>query len=1471
MSILIDKINSAEYIYSTNTKWGLKKYICDVAYFTEEPLDDLYLVICSILDSTENKCYDKRSLGVLLGFSLIDQGSSEHHDAYYDVAEVRLFEDLLAKVEQEHLIVIDDDCIILTELGRISIKEGKHYQFFVGTQEVYEHLLMDSDNSMALLMFPFYKDMGIYTTLNAERKIWPDDDIIRSVVYHSNSPLKKRLEYQSIEKANIYSAELQEYFDIETKTVPVKLFKYDDEYIPAIYNGDNIAVRATQLVNEEINAYRRENIILECLFQKLWDDKSAVLNYQSLGPYFDLVDYEELTKDSRTIWSDDRLFDIIVARATSTCWRNITRYCDIDILHKYIDLYKDNLDWPILTQRIDDTFLTDNFLSFPWDLEVISDDLNRKTSVLEQLILMPKETEEDWNWDALEQRLTQDFVLSHLGVVKVNLASYTNDSEDVCEAIIVNSDKRWDWKQVESTFNLQYILDNIRILGAHFNFTYLFDRIFTDSEWAHKFVCNTAFKEVIAEACKDEGALSSAIFNDKEYLWSYEIIDLLLNNELLCWQSTPYMTGFECNPNLTWTKDFFDRYSKNVVTAEGLKYVSSQISDIKIIIDAPYYSWNWDAISTNKSLTAEKQLFTNFGTKLNWSLVLENQRDAHFLESIDGIESMIANDDNAWTAFSSIASIEYVISKYRQLKFPWDWTVLTERMFKQLKLENLGNKLFVEKWDWTYLSEHVDISFLSENLEKYSKYWNWEVSLPRILTPDNRYDYGFLDRLAVILTNIPGKIPCQNAWTALTAQYSFKELKQLIKETVCKRAYWWDINYFCLHKDFYVFRDLDECRNIIDWNIISSSPAVDASFKFNPKLGIKEKAWHDEIRKVLKDERNRWNYKSLSHFESLRDERWFINLFKDKLDWNFLSQSSKLFCVKDKQELNEIIEAYKSYINFKVLSERDDVDIEQIIKINPRADYDYNKLIENGVVKATLQLVEEMPDYPWDWNMVTSSTKFYPTADFLLSHLDCEINWAALSKQDNKAWTNEELVLSVATNPTISKQIDWKSLSSLDYFPINDSILSTTPIDMFNWKRLSSRKAIAPYIDKYVNYIDWRVLSNNRHIITLDIDILEKYKDHLDWGIICRQEGFVFTNEILNTFAEYIDWNLASNSKDIKFSKQLVEKFKNRWNWPVLVKNKAFNNTVNISEMPYAKQINIVEFISKFPGKPKAYHFTHMDNAVKIIRTMKLQSRNYAEGNFSNSAGSNVHRTSKAHGFARFYFVPKSPTQFYNECLGKDVDDKYYAKAYNLGLPKCPLPVFFIFDIEELLTVNPDLCYYSNGNMQKDSSKCFKVTEEPNKIKASEIYINTFDTFDERQQEFLVKGELDFSKLKNVQICCYDEYQADMLRHELKGTKWEDIVKCNKGLYERNNKEIFYREREDSVTIDTDYRSPYELRVSYSGAIPPTINNKKSIIRQRGNNIYMNSSVDINKDAPFEVYFEVNNPRPGSWLIYRNI
>lgn len=131
--------------------------------------------------------------------------------------------------------------------------------------------------------------------------------------------------------------------------------------------------------------------------------------------------------------------------------------------------------------------------------------------------------------------------------------------------------------------------------------------------------------------------------------------------------------------------------------------------------------------------------------------------------------------------------------------------------------------------------------------------------------------------------------------------------------------------------------------------------------------------------------------------------------------------------------------------------------------------------------------------------------------------------------------------------------------------------------------------------------------------------------------------------------------------------------------------------------------MNGIKFIERFPdSNPKVYHFAHLFNAVSIIKTRKILSRIRGKGLFENSAGSNVHRRDTAHHYARFYYRPQTPTQYYNEALGEDshssrerwvfggydyrgrkIWNSYiecpttkYWRAQRLGSPKCPMPVF---------------------------------------------------------------------------------------------------------------------------------------------------------------------------------------------------
>lgn len=1405
-----DILTNTEHVYSGLVKWGLKRYACRVSYYTTEPLRDLDYVICSIIASSPSGIYDKCSLGIMLGFSMVDN----QPEVYYDKSEVLLFEDILALVEEDHLISIQENNVAITELGRISLENNTMYRFFRGWQDIYEHLKFSYPDPDVLLMFPFFKDMGIHTSLQKGPQYWPEDNEISSIIGREPSQLIKRINLLSAENNNIYEAEKEKYFDIDIKKVPVKLFSRNETYFIVVYNGDAIAPIATQLFDLKENTTQKENAILECLFCKLWDDKSAILDYETLEPYFELVDYEELTKDSRTQWRDLRLFGKIVEMANSNCWLNISNNCDIDVLYTHLKDFIDYLDWGIITARTADDFLLEHFNDYPWDLETLSNDTTREVSFIQGLILKAGEYSSEWDWETLGHRLEKEFVLENLQLVNVNLFDYTEDTEQIRAHILDHLDKRWDWAKVEGSFDLTFILENILILQKHLNFTVLFDRVFVDTSWSNVYIRNIAFITAVRTNIDEGGSLSSLLFNQKEYVWSDNLIKIFSSLGLIEWSSTRYSVGFECNPHLNWDKEFFSRNYEHVSTPTGRDYVSSKIIDESVITDFQDFGWNWTNLSKNQNVS------TDF-VKAHYSL-------------------------------------------------PWDWKVLTERMFGDLKYNNIGHPAFINKWDWVYLSKNLPTEFILDNLTMYANYWDWSTILDRIVTKDKRLDVAWLSSITISINAISNSVSKDATWSYLSEKYTYEEFKDILRKTHHDNRFTWNLSLLYKKKEFDIFRDLSECQDLIDWESLSYSKAFDQHMIYDSNSGIREASWNKDVKQLIIGFEDKWNFLGLSTFESLIDKEWFLTKYSARLDWEYISLHSPIFTTDDKQQLYKIVFSFKQYISFEALSERQDIDIIQIIKNFPKAPYNYNALISNGKWHASISDIKQHPNYKWDWKLLSSSDSFKPTAEFLIRYSDKDWDWHLLSKKDSsKLWSSSSLLMMMASDEKINSQVDWLTLTGRPYFPVNTSLLSLLPDDCVNWDKLSGSESVMNLLPGLADYLNWQEVSKNKHFPVSDISKLEEYADDLNWNIVCKRDDFVFTNDILEKFSDRIDWTLASSAETIVFSAALVDKYVDYWDWPSLVRNKAFFNKVEIRDRGFLRQENIINFVKAFPDKPHAYHFTHMSNAVRIIKSHTLQSRNKADGIFENSAGINVDNTAKAHGFARFYFISKSPTLFYNECLGKDKNDtRYYSSALNLGLPKCPMPVFFVIDIEELLAKVPDKCYYSNGNMQKRSTKAYKVIDDPHHINADEIY-NKYNK-EARQQEFLVKDGIDLLPLSSLQICCFDNYQRDMLKSLVGSSPLKDRIITKEDLFERINRQLHFKDTSDTLEITTDYCNAFEFRITYTEGLPPEILNSSSILREKGNNIYMKHYLEIKKDKPFTIYFEVSEPRKGSWLIYTN-
>jgi hypothetical protein len=108
------------------------------------------------------------------------------------------------------------------------------------------------------------------------------------------------------------------------------------------------------------------------------------------------------------------------------------------------------------------------------------------------------------------------------------------------------------------------------------------------------------------------------------------------------------------------------------------------------------------------------------------------------------------------------------------------------------------------------------------------------------------------------------------------------------------------------------------------------------------------------------------------------------------------------------------------------------------------------------------------------------------------------------------------------------------------------------------------------------------------------------------------------------------------------------------------------------------------------------FHFTHLDNAVSALERDCLYSRHQMEVRkipFWDSANPEmIDRTSEQYkDFVRFFFRPRTPTQYRNEGIRTRLDIRKNAH--------CPVPVFLLFDSADLLTRAN--CSYSDQSVAK--------------------------------------------------------------------------------------------------------------------------------------------------------------------------
>ncbi|MEK4930321.1 DarT ssDNA thymidine ADP-ribosyltransferase family protein [Bacillus sp. FSL K6-1338] len=163
------------------------------------------------------------------------------------------------------------------------------------------------------------------------------------------------------------------------------------------------------------------------------------------------------------------------------------------------------------------------------------------------------------------------------------------------------------------------------------------------------------------------------------------------------------------------------------------------------------------------------------------------------------------------------------------------------------------------------------------------------------------------------------------------------------------------------------------------------------------------------------------------------------------------------------------------------------------------------------------------------------------------------------------------------------------------------------------------------------------------------------------------------------------------------------------------------------------------------------FHFTNINNAVEILKQKRLCSRQKAlsEGLMvTDNASRDVIAITeeKRKQYVRFYFRPRTPTQFHNEGF-KSVNQKEHLNAH------CPVPVFFLFDSLAMLSRTDS--YFTYGNLARNPDVYCK-SEDFRGMPFQNVYHDQWHYEDQitfnRHAEVIIPNECDLNDLKYV-VC----------------------------------------------------------------------------------------------------------------------
>lgn len=193
----------------------------------------------------------------------------------------------------------------------------------------------------------------------------------------------------------------------------------------------------------------------------------------------------------------------------------------------------------------------------------------------------------------------------------------------------------------------------------------------------------------------------------------------------------------------------------------------------------------------------------------------------------------------------------------------------------------------------------------------------------------------------------------------------------------------------------------------------------------------------------------------------------------------------------------------------------------------------------------------------------------------LIRKYESKINFEKLSSNSNVQWTDELLdkyrdkwnYVDLGCNESIPWTLElfdkYLGVEYFFYFPIQSNEKMLSNFDL---------------LEKYKDYVNWGCVCSNSNLPWKDRNLLEYWKERIDWGGISRnkllfQNGNEFFQKNMDKWSKnnYYNFQSLSYNQVLPWSKLFIEEYKNYWDWTALCQNRS---------IPWS--IDLIDYFSKY-------------------------------------------------------------------------------------------------------------------------------------------------------------------------------------------------------------------------------------------------------------------------------------------------